>query len=133
MLRPESLPIVTYPAIGVGLDLIALGFLGILLGSFALEYLQTWVLQMTGQRIMFDMRMQIYGHLQRVDVQYYDRNPVGRLMTRVTTDVDVLNDLFAGSPGRFVYEEMPGGARRAGMRGRGLEGLADAVLKVFGI
>jgi ATP-binding cassette subfamily B protein len=44
---------------------------------------------------MFDMRMQIYGHLQRVDVRYYDRNPVGRLMTRVTTDVDVLNDLFA--------------------------------------
>jgi ATP-binding cassette subfamily B protein len=78
----------------VGLDLIALGFLGILLGSFALEYLQTWVLQMTGQRIMFDMRMQIYGHLQRIDLQFYDRNPVGRLMTRVTTDVDVLNDLF---------------------------------------
>ncbi len=49
---------------------------------------------MTGQRIMFDMRMEIYGHLQRIDVQFYDRNPVGRLMTRVTTDVDVLNDLF---------------------------------------
>ncbi len=77
-----------------GLDRIALAFLAILLGSFALEYLQTWVLQMTGQRIMFDMRMQIYGHLQRIDVQFYDRNPVGRLMTRVTTDVDVLNDLF---------------------------------------
>ena len=55
---------------------------------------QTWTLQMTGQRIMFDMRMQIYGHLQRLDLQFYDRNPVGRLMTRVTTDVDVLNDLF---------------------------------------
>jgi ATP-binding cassette subfamily B protein len=77
-----------------GLDRIALGFLAILLASFALEYLQTWVLQMTGQRIMFDMRMQIYGHLQRIDLQFYDRNPVGRLMTRVTTDVDVLNDLF---------------------------------------
>ena len=49
---------------------------------------------MTGQRIMFDMRMQIYGHLQRLDLRFYDRNPVGRLMTRVTTDVDVLNDLF---------------------------------------
>jgi uncharacterized protein (AIM24 family) len=45
----------------------------------------------------------------------------------------LLNDLFAGAPGRFVYEEMPGGARRAGVTGRGLEGLADAVLKVFGI
>ena len=77
-----------------GLDRIALAFLAILLASFALEYLQTWVLQMTGQRIMFDMRMQIYEHLQRIDLQFYDRNPVGRLMTRVTTDVDVLNDLF---------------------------------------
>jgi ATP-binding cassette subfamily B protein len=77
-----------------GLDRIAAAFLAILLGSFALEYVQTWVLQMTGQRIMYDMRMQIYGHLQRLDLQFYDRNPVGRLMTRVTTDVDVLNDLF---------------------------------------
>ncbi len=49
---------------------------------------------MTGQRIMFDLRMQIYGHLQRLDVQFFDRNPVGRLMTRVTTDVDALNELF---------------------------------------
>ena len=78
-----------------GLNLIALGFLGILVGSFVFEFLQTYILQYVGQRIMFDMRMQIYGHLQRVDIQYYDRNPVGRLMTRVTTDVDVLNDLFA--------------------------------------
>jgi ATP-binding cassette subfamily B protein len=77
-----------------GLNLIALGFLGILLASFVLEYIQTWTLQMTGQRIMFDMRMQIYRHLQRVDLQFYDRNPVGRLMTRVTSDVDVLNDMF---------------------------------------
>jgi ATP-binding cassette, subfamily B, multidrug efflux pump len=77
-----------------GLDRIAIAFLAILVTSFALEYVQTWVLQMTGQRIMFDMRMQIYRHLQRLDLQFYDRNPVGRLMTRVTTDVDVLNDLF---------------------------------------
>jgi ATP-binding cassette subfamily B multidrug efflux pump len=78
-----------------GLQDVALGFLAVLLGSFVFEYTQTYVLQFVGQRIMFDMRMQIYGHLQRVDVQYYDQNPVGRLMTRVTTDVDVLNDLFA--------------------------------------
>ena len=59
-----------------------------------LDYVQTWTLQLTGQRIMFDLRMQIYRHLQRLDLRFYDRNPVGRLMTRVTTDVDVLNDLF---------------------------------------
>ena len=77
-----------------GLDQIALVFLAILFASFSLEFLQTWTLQTTGQRIMFDMRLQIYRHLQELDVQFYDRNPVGRLMTRVTTDVDVLNDLF---------------------------------------
>jgi ATP-binding cassette, subfamily B, multidrug efflux pump len=77
-----------------GLGFLALAYVVVLIASFGLEYLQTWTLQMTGQRIMFDMRMQIFGHLQRLDIQYYDRNPVGRLMTRVTTDVDVLNELF---------------------------------------
>ena len=77
-----------------GLDRIALAFLAILFASFSLEFLQTWALQTTGQRIMFDLRLQIYRHLHQLDVQFYDRNPVGRLMTRVTTDVDVLNDMF---------------------------------------
>jgi ATP-binding cassette subfamily B protein len=77
-----------------GLGLVAAGYLATLVGSFALEFLQTWTLQMTGQRIMFDLRMQVYGHLQKLDLRFYDRNPVGRLMTRVTTDVDVLNELF---------------------------------------
>ena len=77
-----------------GLDKLAAAFLLVLVVSFVLEYIQTWTMQMTGQRIMFDLRMAIYGHLQRLDLSYYDRNPVGRLMTRVTSDVDVLNDLF---------------------------------------
>ncbi len=77
-----------------GLDRIALVFLAILIASFVLEYVQTRTLQMTGQYIMRDLRMQIYGHLQRIDLRFYDRNPVGRLMTRVTTDVDVINDMF---------------------------------------
>ncbi len=78
-----------------GLDQIALLFLLILMASFVLEFVETYTMQMMGQRIMFDLRMEIYGHLQRLDVRFYDRNPVGRLMTRVTTDVDALNDLFA--------------------------------------
>ena len=77
-----------------GMNRIAFAYLAIILASFGLDYSQTWLLQMTGQRIMFDMRTQIYRHLQRLDLRFYDRNPVGRLMTRVTTDVDVLNDLF---------------------------------------
>ena len=77
-----------------GLGMIAAVYLAVLAGSFALEFAQTWTMQMTGQRMMFDLRMQIFRHLQRLDVKFYDRNPVGRLMTRVTTDVDALNELF---------------------------------------
>lgn len=77
-----------------GLGAMALLFLGTLAGAFVLQFVETWTLQMTGQRIMFDIRMQVYSHLQKLDLRFYDRNPVGRLMTRVTTDVDVLNDLF---------------------------------------
>src|SRR5262245_60704472 len=77
-----------------GMDRLALVYLALLVIAFAAEYTQTWTMQLTGQRIMYDLRMNIYRHLQRLDVRYYDHNPVGRLMTRVTTDVDVLNDLF---------------------------------------
>src|SRR5438094_1282272 len=77
-----------------GLDRLAALYLTILIVAFAAEYMQTWAMRFTGQRIMFDLRMAIYRHLQRLDLRYYDRNPVGRLMTRVTSDVDVLNDLF---------------------------------------
>src|SRR5215831_17655749 len=77
-----------------GLNGLAALFLLVLVVAFGAEYLQTWTMQLTGQRIMFDLRMGIYEHLQRLDLRFYDRNPVGRLMTRVTSDVDVLNDLF---------------------------------------
>src|SRR6478609_7710332 len=77
-----------------GVDRIALWYFAILVTAFCLEFTQTWLLQTTGQRIMFDMRLQIYRYLQRLDLRFYDRNPVGRLMTRVTTDVDVINDMF---------------------------------------
>ena len=77
-----------------GLGLVAVLFLLTLSGSFLFEYLQTSTMQMIGQRIMFDLRMQIHERLNRLDLRFYDRNPVGRLMTRVTTDVDALNELF---------------------------------------
>jgi ATP-binding cassette subfamily B protein len=77
-----------------GLGTIAVLYLAALCASFLLEYLQTWTMQIIGQRIMFDLRMQLVTHLHRLDLRFYDRNPVGRLMTRITTDVDVLNELF---------------------------------------
>ena len=73
--------------------LAALFFLA-LAAAFAVRFVQTLLMQMTGQRIMQDMRRQIFAHLQRLHVAYFDRNPVGRLMTRVTTDVDAVNELF---------------------------------------
>ena len=78
-----------------GLRGLVLLFAGLLIAGFAFEYGQTYILQSVGQRIMHTLRMEVYGHLQRLDLRFYDRNPVGRLMTRVTTDVDALNDLFA--------------------------------------
>lgn len=70
-------------------------FLLILVTSFVFEYIQTSVMQSVGQRILHTVRRDVFAHLQRLDVKFYDRNPVGRLMTRVTTDVDALNDLFS--------------------------------------
>jgi len=77
-----------------GLGNVALLYVLTLGAVFAFSYGQTWVMNLMGQRIMYDMRMEIFGHLQRQDVAFFDKNPVGRLMTRVTTDVDALNELF---------------------------------------
>jgi ATP-binding cassette subfamily B protein len=63
--------------------------------SFLLEFGQTFVMQLVGQKIMYDLRKELFAHLQRLQMSFFDHNPVGRLVTRVTTDVDVLNDLFA--------------------------------------
>ena len=90
-----------------GLDRLAAVYLALLVISFAAEYIQTWTMQLTGQRIMYDLRMAIYGHLQRLDLKYYDRNPVGRLMTRVTSDVDVLNDLFTSGVVTVFSDVLP--------------------------
>jgi ATP-binding cassette subfamily B protein len=70
-------------------------FLAALLLEFLVEYGQTLLTALIGQRVMYDLRMQIFGHLQRLSISYFDRNPVGRLMTRVTSDVETLNELFS--------------------------------------
>ncbi len=77
-----------------GIAQIAAMYVGILLFSFVLEFVQTYVMQWAGQKVMFDLRSQIFRHLQRLHIAFYDRNPVGRLVTRVTTDVDALNEMF---------------------------------------
>jgi ATP-binding cassette subfamily B protein len=77
-----------------GLARIALLYLAVLAGNFVAEFVQTYIMQYTGQLAMFDLRRQLVEHVQTLDLAFFDRNPVGRLVTRVTTDVDVLNDLF---------------------------------------
>ncbi|HEX7809885.1 MAG TPA: ABC transporter ATP-binding protein, partial [Thermoanaerobaculia bacterium] len=77
-----------------GINVAALLYLATLLGGFAVLYTQMVLMNVMGQYIMYDLRKQIFGHLQKLDIQFFDRNPVGRLITRVTTDVDALNELF---------------------------------------
>src|SRR5690348_6894236 len=77
-----------------GVAQVALLYVGLLVFSFLLEYLQTYFMQWAGQMVMFDLRSQIFRHLQRMHIGFYDKNPVGRLVTRVTTDVDALNEMF---------------------------------------
>src|SRR5271166_1835643 len=78
-----------------GLLLISAVWLLVIMFDFLAQYIQIRIMQRVGQQTMYDMRTEIFRHLQRLPMSYFDRNPVGRLMTRVTTDVDALNDLFA--------------------------------------
>ncbi|MDE3137040.1 MAG: ABC transporter ATP-binding protein [Acidobacteriota bacterium] len=85
-------------ALSAGIHLlgwVVIAYLAALLLSFSTLYGQVLIMQTVGQRAMYDLRREIFGHLQKLPLSYYDRTPVGRLITRVTTDVDALNDLFA--------------------------------------
>jgi len=86
---------ITEHAAWSGVKWISLIFLGVLIFDFLAQYIQIRIMQRVGQETMYDMRTEIFGHIQRLPMSYFDRNPVGRLLTRVTTDVDALNDLFA--------------------------------------
>jgi ATP-binding cassette subfamily B protein len=77
-----------------GLRMVAALYVATLLAAFVVRFGQVYVLQITGQKVMMDLRRQVFDHLQALHVAYFDKNPVGRLMTRVTTDVDAVNELF---------------------------------------
>jgi ATP-binding cassette, subfamily B, multidrug efflux pump len=96
-------PRLTEHALDVAIPKHDLGLLGLLAGLYlatllldlVVEYGGTLLTTYIGQRVMYDLRMQIFGHLQRLSISYFDRHPVGRLMTRVTSDVETLNELFS--------------------------------------
>ncbi len=77
-----------------GLNALALIYLAVLLTGFLFRFVQTYVMHYTGQCVMYDLRLEIFSHLQKMGVGFYDRNAVGRLVTRTTTDVDTLNEMF---------------------------------------
>src|SRR3712207_7265510 len=81
-----------------------------LLLSFVFRFGQIWIMQSTGQQVMVDIRMRIFSHIQRMSLSFFDRNPVGRLITRLTNDVDSLNEFLAqgmvsllGDSARLVF------------------------------
>jgi ATP-binding cassette, subfamily B, multidrug efflux pump len=94
-LVPASHQFLEITAAKRGLIIISVIYLLVLIFDFLAQYVQIRIMQRVGQQTMYDMRREIFGHIQRLPMSYFDRNPVGRLVTRVTTDVDALNDLFA--------------------------------------
>jgi ATP-binding cassette subfamily B protein len=82
------------PNARIGITQIAGIYVAALVFSYLLEFVQTYLMQWTGQKVMFDMRSQIFRHIQSMHVSFFDRNPVGRLVTRLTSDVDALNEMF---------------------------------------
>jgi ATP-binding cassette subfamily B multidrug efflux pump len=79
----------------LGLVWVAAAYCGSILASFGLQYVQVRIMQWVGQETMYDLRKEIFEHLQRLPMSFFDHSPIGRLVTRSTTDVDALNDLFA--------------------------------------
>jgi ATP-binding cassette subfamily B protein len=87
-----------------GLSLVTVAFAASLLLGFAVQFLQMRIMQNVGQKTLYDLRNEIFARLQILPMNFYDRSPVGRLVTRVTTDVDALNDLFASGIAMMVND-----------------------------
>jgi ATP-binding cassette subfamily B protein len=77
-----------------GITRLALLWMGALLASYFFEFIQTYLMQWTGQKLMFDLRREIFRHMQTMHVGFFDIHPVGRLVTRITSDVDAINEMF---------------------------------------
>ncbi|GLI37910.1 ABC transporter ATP-binding protein/permease [Geobacter hydrogenophilus] len=78
-----------------GLPLVAAGFLALILVESLLTFFEVWLLQYLGQKVMFDLRIELFSHVQRLPVSFFDRTPTGSLVTRLTSDVEVLGEMFA--------------------------------------
>ncbi|HVZ85172.1 MAG TPA: ABC transporter ATP-binding protein [Terracidiphilus sp.] len=79
-----------------GITQLATIYLVLQISSYLFEFIQTYLMQWTGQKIMFDLRRDIFRHMQNMHVGFFDTHAVGRLVTRLTSDVDAINDMFTG-------------------------------------
>lgn len=77
-----------------GLDNIALAYMAVLIGAFVCQFAQFYLIQHTGQKVMADLRRKVFAHLHKMSFSYFDRNPIGKLVTRVVNDVEVLNEML---------------------------------------
>jgi ATP-binding cassette subfamily B protein len=77
-----------------GITRLAAIYMGALLSAYLFQFIQTYLMQWTGQKIMFDLRRDIFRHMQRMHIGFFDNHAVGRLVTRLTSDVDAINDMF---------------------------------------
>ena len=87
--------------VSTGFEIIAFKYLGIIFGILFASFVQIYTTMWLGQKVQDDIRMEVYSHLQKLHLGFYDKNPVGRLVTRVTNDINTLNELF--SSGVFCY------------------------------
>lgn len=79
----------------IGLLWLTLAFLALLIIRGVVQYYNAYITQKIGQHTIFDIRMELFAHLQKLSLKFYDKNPIGRLITRVTNDVEVLNEMFS--------------------------------------
>src|ERR1700689_3506005 len=77
-----------------GITVLATIYMGALLSAYFFEFIQTYMMQWVGQKIMFDLRRDIFRHMQRMHIGFFDKHAVGRLVTRLTSDVDAINEMF---------------------------------------
>ena len=82
------------PDPATGITQLAEIYLGVLICAYAFQFIQTYLMQWTGQKLMFDLRREIFRHMQRLHIGFFDAHPVGRLVTRITSDVDAINEMF---------------------------------------
>ena len=77
-----------------GLDVVAGLYLAVLITSFVFQFCQSYLMQYIGQKVMFDLRSKVFAHLHRMSFSYFDKNPIGKMITRVVNDVEVLNEML---------------------------------------